>query len=101
MIGTGKSFEFANYGAMTINTSRYVPNNINIVEICSMEHPVKLLIALNTMYNVDFTTPQQVAVVNIDGTDYPITISVVDHILRVTCDKTFVVQIFYGKDNYT
>ena len=35
--GTGKSFEFACYGQLDTNAKRYVPANINVVEICLIE----------------------------------------------------------------
>lgn len=98
--GTGKCFEFASYGALQTNSSRYVPTNINVVEISSTVYPIKLNISLDTMYEMDFTSPKQIAIVNIDGVNYPLNVSVVNNILKITCEKTFYLEVFYGKDNY-
>lgn len=97
--GTGKSFEFANYGAIKTNTSRYIPNNINVIELASSEYPIKLTLELDAMKNTDFSN-KQVAIVNIDGTDYDLTVNAGSNLLNIVCDKTFTLQLFYGKDNY-
>lgn len=98
--GTGKSFEFANYGKIETNLSRYVPSDINIIEIASSEYPIKLTIDLGDMKGIDFSNSQNVAIANIDGVNYDINVSVISNILKISCDKTFYVQVFYGKDNY-
>ncbi len=98
--GTGKSFEFANYGQLKTNTSRYVPSNINIIELASTEYPIKLSLILSDLKTLDFSTSQKIATVSIDGVEYDLTVSINSHILKVSCDKTFYLQVFYGKDNY-
>lgn len=100
VIGTGKSFEFANYGTIKTNSKTYVPSTINIIELTSLEYPVKHTIQLHDMKNTDFSTVKQVGVAIIDNVEYPINISVMSNILTVSCDKTFYLQAFYGKDNY-
>ena len=98
--GTGKSFEFANYGAFETNSRRYVPSNINIVEISSTVYPIKLMVELNQLRNIDFSTPQNIATVSIDNVDYDLIVSVTSHMLTIACEHTFYLEVFYGKDNY-
>lgn len=100
MTGTGKAFEFANYGTLQTNLPRYVPSSINIIEVCSTEHPVKLLSPLNNMWNADFSTDITVAVVVIDGVEYDLSVSVKSNLLTIKCDKTISLEVFLGKDNY-
>jgi hypothetical protein len=49
---------------------------------------------------LDFSTPQKIAEVTIDGTIYPLKVSVQNQMLVISCDRTIDVQLFYGKDNY-
>lgn len=100
IVGTGKSFEFANYGKLKTNSSRYVPSNINIIELASSEHPIVLTLDLGDMKTVDFSTPKKVASVVVDGESYDLEVSVQSNILKVSCEHTFYLQVFYGKDNY-
>lgn len=58
--GTGKSFEFAQYGMINTNTPVYSPVVINVIEIASLDYPIKLLIGLNEMQSLDFTLKQTV-----------------------------------------
>jgi hypothetical protein len=57
--GAGKAFEFAQYSDLPTNFMRYVPSNINIVEVASSEYPVKLNVELGLMENTDFSPKQQ------------------------------------------
>lgn len=98
--GTGKSFEFAYYGAMKTNQSAYVPNNINVVEVAAVDYPVQLLIALSNMKDINFTTEQTVANIVVDGVSYPLVVKVENNIMTLTCNQTINIEIFYGKDNY-
>ena len=98
--GTGKSFEFAQYGYLETNLSRTIPNNINVIEIASLTYPIQLNIALSDMKGIDFTKSQTVANVTVDGVSYPISVQVSNNKLTVSCDKTIKLQVFYGKDNY-
>lgn len=98
--GTGKSFEFANYGYLHTNTSRYVPNNINIIEVSSSEYPIKLTLDLLSMQDMDFSNEQKVATVIIDNNEYDLVVSVQSNIMKILCDETIRLQVFYGKDNY-
>lgn len=98
--GTGKCFEFANYGQLETNMGRYVPSMINIVGVSSLDYPVKLLIPLNEMKNKDFSSIQEIGSVTIDGVDYALTAQVSSNIFKINCEKTFFLEVFYGKDNY-
>ena len=99
--GTGKSFEFTQYGGLRTNAAQYVPTNINVIEIACTTNPVQLNIALSDMKNTDFTVSQNIGSVTVDGIAYPLTAQAVNNILTVSCDKTVTLQAFYGKDNYT
>ena len=68
--GTGKSFEFARYGQLVTNESDYVPSDINIVHICSLDNPVKLTIALNNMKNQDFSAPLEIGSMFVNNVFY-------------------------------
>lgn len=98
--GTGKSFEFANYGQLKTNASRYVPSNVNVIELASTVYPIKLSTELTLLDNLDFSTEQKIAQVIIDNIEYDLFVSVKSNILKVSCEKTFDLQVFYGKDNY-
>jgi hypothetical protein len=100
IVGTGKSFEFATYGGMETNSMDYVPTIINVIQITSVDYPVKSSIALNKMENFDFSTEQTIGVVVIDNIEYPITVSIENSILTLNCDKTITLEVFLGKDNY-
>ena len=98
--GTGKSFEFANYGGLLTNSKRYVPDIINVIEISSLVYPIKQNIELNNQREIDFSTSQHIADAIIDGVSYPITVVISSNFLTISCDQTFTMQVFYGKDNY-
>lgn len=98
--GTGKSFEFAYYGALTTNSERYVPSNINVIEIASLDCPVKSTLQLWLMKDVDFSSPQNIGTAIVDGSEYNLTVSVNSNILIISCDKEIQLQTFYGKDRY-
>lgn len=99
--GTGKSFEFAQYGTLKTNVGRYVPSEINIIEIASSNYPIKLKVNLMDLILLDYSISQNIASVIIDNIEYDLYVSVVSNILKITCDKTFDLQVFYGKDRYT
>lgn len=98
--GTGKSFEFANYGGFETNFPIYIPNLVNIVEITSTSNPIKSNIALSDMKNVDFSISQNIGSVIVNNVEYPITTSVSGNFLTISCDKSITLEVFYGKDNY-
>lgn len=98
--GTGRCFEFANYGVMETNLPDYIPTQINVIEIASLDCPIKNLIALNNMRNVDFSVEQTIGIAVIDGVEYPITVKCNGNIMTLNCEKTITLQSFYGKDNY-
>lgn len=98
--GTGKAFSFAMYGGWRTNDSIFIPTMINAVQIGSVDYPVKMNISMSNMYSHDFTVPQEVAEVVIDGIAYPMTVSVQNGEFLVACDKTISIQLFMGKDEY-
>lgn len=98
--GTGKCFEFANYGAVFTNIPDFVPTPINVIEIASVEYPIKSLVAFSGMKNMDFSTEQVIGIATIDGVEYPITVKVDGVILTLKCDKEISLQVFVGKDRY-
>ena len=100
VVGTGKAFEFANYGGLVTNTDRFVPNDINVIEISSINYPIKSNFELQSMKNIDFSNTQNIATVVIDGNEYDLIVSVKSNTLTISCDKTIELQVFYGKDNY-
>ena len=101
VVGTGKCFEFANYGVSRTNVSEYIPTSINVVEITSLDYPIKSSIAFSNMIDIDFTTEQVVGVVVVDDVEYPITAKIEGYFLTFGCEKTITLQSFYGKDRYT
>ena len=98
--GTGKSFEFAYYGGIEANFPNYIPSMINVVEITSTVYPIKANIALSSMRDIDFSTSQIIGSVIINNVEYPITSTIVNNFLTLSCDESISLQIFYGKDNY-
>lgn len=100
VIGTGKSFEFADYGGVYTNFPLDVPSMINVIEIASTSYPIKMVIELSKMKNADFSISQNIGSVIIDTVDYPVTLDIQDNFLTLFCDKTVNLQVFYGKDNY-
>lgn len=54
VVGTGKAFNFAYYGEFETNDKAIVPDNINMIEIASLEHPIKITLALKDMKLTDF-----------------------------------------------
>lgn len=98
--GTGKSFEFASYSALQTNQPLYIPSNINVVEIASVNYPIQLTIMFSEMKNVDFTVEQIIGKVIVDGTTYDVLVSATNNSLLFTCDKTITLEVFFGKDNY-
>ena len=98
--GTGKSFEFAHYGKLATNQPYYIPSNINVIEIASINYPIQLSIALNQMEETDFTIAQTAGYATIDGVAYELTVQAVNNFLTVSCEKDIYLEIFYGKDNY-
>lgn len=98
--GTGKSFEFANYGQLTTNSSRFIPSNINIIEIGSTQYPIKLSLELLSMKDVDFLGEHKVGTVVVNGNEHDLIVSVESNIMKIKCDETIRLEIFYGKDNY-
>ena len=98
--GTGKCFSFALYGAGATTDIIPIPSTINVVEIASLEYPIKAVVALNKMSSLDFTTEQTVAIATIDNQDYPIRVNNANNLLVFSCDKSINLEYFVGKDEY-
>lgn len=98
--GTGKSFEFACYGDAMTNVPEFIPTLINVVEIASIEYPIRTSITFSNMINVDFTTEQTIGYVIVNENEYPITVTIQGNVMLLNCEKTISLQIFYGRDNY-
>lgn len=98
--GTGKSFEFAFYGESKTNSSIYIPTDINVIEIASTTHPIQLSIELNTMRDKNFSEVQTLGNIVANSTIHPITVQVTNNIMKISCNETVNLQLFYGKDNY-
>lgn len=98
--GTGRSFDFANYGSIYTNVATIIPSVVNVVEVASLTYPVQLSMALTDMKNVDFSNSQTIANIIVDGEPHTITVVISDGKMTLVCDKTMKLQIFYGKDNY-
>lgn len=98
--GTGKSFEFADYGGFNTNLPIIIDNTINVIEITSTIYPIKSTIPLSDMKNTDFSVSQTIGVVIIDSVEYPVIVSISNGTLTLSCDKTVTLEVFYGKDNY-
>lgn len=101
IVGTGKSFEFASYGGLQTNTDVYIPSDINVIELSSLDYPIKLTSELVSHKNIDFSTDKVVAKVTVSGTDYDLVVNAKSNNLTVKCNKSLNLQAFYGKDNYT
>ena len=100
IVGTGKAFSFASYGAWKTNESDFVPNTINVIHIGCTDYPVMMAMPLSDTIYCDFSVPQKVADIYIDGIAYPITVSVQDGEFMMSCEKTVYLQLFIGKDEY-
>jgi hypothetical protein len=98
--GTGKSFSFASYGRWRTNVSDFIFADINTIQIGCTDYPVKTLIPVSETYSCDFSTPQEVAEVVVDGVPYPMTVSLQNGEFLVSCDKTIKIELFIGKDEY-
>lgn len=99
-VGTGKSFEFATCGDYTTNRNKYVPTNINVIQVSSLEYPIKSNMDVTLMRDIDFSNSQNIATITIDGVEYDLVVSVQSNMLKITCDQAVRLQVFYGKDNY-
>lgn len=98
--GTGKSFEFAQYGNIETNSPLYVPNTINVIEIASLNYPIKSSIPFSDMGNIDFSVSQVIGHIDINGSNSEISVKVENNLFTVTCSETIKLQIFYGRDRY-
>ena len=100
LTGTGKCFAFASYGRYRTNFAQPVPSTINVIEISSVEYPVKVSIALSDMKDVDFTVEQNIGEIVIGGSTKPITVVVSNGSMTIVCDQDIYLQVFYGKDDH-
>lgn len=100
VIGTGKCFEFAQYGGIETNIPMFIPNMINVIEITSTVHPVKSAISLTDTKDVDFSIPQTIGYVMVDNVENPVTITIENSMLTLSCSETTTLDFFIGKDNH-
>ena len=100
IVGTGRSFEFANYGSIKTNLPMIIPNTINIIEIASTIYPIKSAITLTATKNLDFSVPQTIGYIVVEDVENPINVVVDNNMLTLSCNITATLQVFYGKDNY-
>lgn len=100
IIGTGKSFEFAYYGQFETNDTFPIPSIINVVEVASLLYPIQLAIPMIDMKNRDFSIEQVVGNVIVNNVSYPIKVKYTNNQISITCEQTFPLQVFFGKDNY-
>ena len=98
--GTGKAFSFASYGGIWTNDPWPIPNGINIIEIGSLDYPIKTNLSFPQIVASDFTIGVNIASIIIDGVECPIIVSTADNILNISCEETLKLQVFYGKDEY-
>lgn len=99
--GTGKSFEFAQYGRISLNFPIVIPANINVIELASTEYPVRMLYSVNNIKDIDFSSKQDIAKIIIDNEEYTISLVINNNMMTISCDKSISLEVFYGKDNYT
>lgn len=99
--GTGKSFEFAQYGRTSLNFPIVIPANINVIELASTEYPVRMLYSVNNIKDIDFSSKQDIAKIIIDNEEYTISLVINNNMMTISCDKSISLEVFYGKDNYT
>lgn len=102
VVGTGKAFSFAMYGRCSSNEIIPIPvNTVNTVLISADSYATKMAKTILELQELDFTIPQTVANVSIDGTDYAVTVQASSGVITVACDKTVTLQVLFGKDEYT
>lgn len=100
VIGTGKSFEFAFYGKIKSNISAIIPNNVNVIQVTSMDYPVQSAVTITDIKNLDLSTSKIISNIIVDGVSYPVSVVIQNNMLIFNCDKSVWFQVFYGKDNY-
>lgn len=99
--GTGKCFSFAFYGRCNSNEIIPIPvSTVNTVLISADSYAVKMTKTILELQGLDFTNPQDVAVITIDGTDYMVTVQTSNSMITVACEKTVALQVLFGKDEY-
>lgn len=101
IVGTGKAFSFATYGGFSSNVTIPIPvESINTVSISCTTYPVRMITSIEDLRFDDFSTAKTVAMMTADNIDYPITISVLNNMITITCDKSTTLQVVFGKDEY-
>lgn len=99
--GTGKAFSFAMYGDCESNIMLPIPTSeINTIIVSANGYAVKMIQAMKDFREVNFSTAQEVATINIDGEDYIITLQIVSNMLTIACGKNVTLQVMFGKDDY-
>lgn len=102
LVGTGKAFNFAMYGDCESNIVLPIPTSeINTVVISASDYMIRMTQTALYFKEADFSTAKEIALVAIDGANYPISMQVSDNMLIISCDKTITLQVMFGKDDYT
>ena len=100
IIGTGKAFAYSLYGNIMTNITYPAIHKINTVIISSSLYPIKMNISIIEIQNSEDVSNLTVGTISIDGTDYPITLTINDNGFKFNCEKTMKLQGFCGKDEY-
>ncbi len=100
--GSGKSFEFASYGDISSNIAMPIPvSDINTVIVSAVNYPIRMSKSALELQALDFSVAQEVAIVTVNGTEYPIKIKAASNMITISCGQTIQLQLMFGKDNYT
>lgn len=99
--GTGKCFSFATYGSFSSNKRIPIPvSEINTIVVSAKDNAVKMTKTALEFQEMDFSTEQEVATITINGSDYSVTLKVVNNMVTIACEQTVTLQIMLGKDEY-
>lgn len=102
IVGTGKAFSFAMYGDCPSNVTMPIPTSeINTLLISANNYSVRMEKSTREFRDVDLSTEQEIAAVNINGVDYPVVLKIANNMLTVSCNQTITLQVLFGKDDYT
>lgn len=98
--GTGKCFAFASYGRMPTNLIMPIPTVINVIGVASVDYPIKQEIGYSNMVDANFSGTTTIAKAMISGVEYPISVVVENNTIKLICDQTINLEVFYGKDEH-
>lgn len=99
--GTGKAFTFASYGDFPSNKMIPIPvSEINTIIVSAVDYNVKMMRSMKDIRALDFSSSQEIAIVSIEGIDYPIAVNVANNMITINCEQTITLQLLFGKDDY-